>query len=280
MLCRLTKRAFRGVVDVYRPSRYELFGDADARFARQMHHALKCRDRLYRALRAGLHRVPANGTVVDFGPYPGSLLRLLRVLHPSKELRLVGAGLMTKPEFVTFMREECGAEILTVNLDPSNRQFAAKPYPVRVPREDGAADLVFALEIIEHLASPLHLLGEAFRILAPGGHLVITTPNVTRIGNVFKLLIGRTPHDRLAPPGYDNPDDEWQPHVREYAMGELAQMLTHTGFAVVEQRFFLGEDTQDCVRQPRQRLIDLAKVPFFAVPHLRGSLLVVGRKPA
>ncbi len=280
MLHRLTQRAFRDVMDAYRPSRYELFGDADARFARPMHHALKCRDRFYLALRAGLCRLPASGTVVDLGPYPGSLLRLLRALHPSKEIRLVGAGLMTKPAFVTFMREDCGAEILTVNLDPSNRQFSAKPYPLAVPMDDGAANLVFALEIIEHLASPFHLLGEAFRILAPGGHLVITTPNVTRIGNVFKLLIGRTPHDRLAPPGYDNPDDEWQPHVREYAMGELAQMLAQTGFGVVEQRFFLGEDTQDCVQQAKQRLIDLAKVPFFAVPHLRGSLLIVGRKPS
>jgi SAM-dependent methyltransferase len=278
---RLTKQAFRQTLNDYQPLPWERFGDSDPRFVRPLHHALKCQDRFYVALRAGLHRLlPGQRTVVDFGPYPGTLLRLVRTLCESKEVRLVGAGLLTTAEFSRVMREECGAEILTVNLDPQNRQFAAKGYPARVPLDDQTADVVFALEIIEHLTSPFHLLGEAFRILVPGGHLVMTTPNVTRIGNVFKLLIGRTPHDRLAPPGYDNPDDEWQPHVREYAMGELSQMLRQTGFHVAEQRFFLGEDTQDCVQQTKQRFIDLAKIPFFAVPHLRGSLLIVGRKPA
>ena len=52
------------------------------------------------------------------------------------------------------------------------------------------------------------------------------------------------------------------------------------GFAVAERRFFVDDDTRDCVRAPRQRLIDLAKAPFHALPHLRGSLLLVGRKPA
>ncbi len=281
MLPRLTKRAFMKTLSAYQPLPCERFGDSDPRFVRPLHHALKCQDRFFIALRAGLPRLsPGKRTVVDFGPYPGTLLRLVHALYPSKDVRLVGAGLLTSAEFGRVMREDCGAEILTVNLDPQNRQFAAKAYPARVPLDDQTADLVFALEIIEHLTSPFHLLGEAFRILAPGGHLVITTPNVTRIGNVFKLLIGRTPHDRLAPPGYDNPDDEWQPHVREYAMGELIQMLRQTGFHVGERRFFLGEDTQDCVRGARQRLIDLGKYPFFAVPHLRGSLLLVGRKPA
>ena len=245
-----------------------------------MHHALKSRDRFYVALRSGIRRLPAGEcTVIDFGPYPGSLLRLLRSLHPSKDLRLVGAGLMTSDEFIRFMKDDCNAETLTVNLDPHSQQFRIKKYPHQVPVPDGTAHLAFVLEIIEHLTSPFHLLAEAFRVLAPGGHLIITTPNVTRIGNIFKLLIGKTINDRLAPPGYDNPDDEWRPHAREYAMGELEQMLTHTGFEIVERRFFLGEDTQDCVQPPSQRWINLAKLPFYAVPHLRGSLLLVARKP-
>lgn len=277
---RLSRRVFRQALIAYSPSRYEAFDEADARFVRPMHHALKSRDRFYVALRSGLRRLPdGDRTVIDFGPYPGSLLRVLRGLHPSKDLRLVGAGLMTSDEFIRFMKDDCGAEILTVNLDPRSQQFRAKIYPEQVPLHDGAAHLAFALEIIEHLTSPFHLLAEAFRVLAPGGHLVITTPNVTRIGNIFKLLIGRTINDRLAPPGYDSPDDEWRPHVREYAMRELEEMDRQSGFEVAQRRFFLGEDTQDCVQPPRQRWINLAKLPFYAFPHLRGSLLIVARKP-
>ena len=276
----LTRSQFDRLVRAYRPSEYDAFGAQDARFTTPMNHALKCRDRLHVALRSGLQRLPAGPqTIVDFGPFPGSLLRLLRGIEPTRAARLFGAGLMTSPEFVQFMRQDADVEILTVNLDPAGQQFKSKGYQEKVPLPDHSAQLVFALEIVEHLTSPFHLLAEAFRVLASGAHLVITTPNVTRIGNVFKLLVGRSPNDRLAPPGYDDPDDEWRPHAREYSMGELAQMLIQTGFEVVERSFFLGEDTQDCQRPVQQSMIDFAKVPFYIAPHLRGSLLVVARKP-
>ncbi len=98
---RLSRRVFRQALNAYSPSRYEAYDEADARFVRPMHHALKSRDRFYVALRSGLRRLPAGDrTVIDFGPYPGSLLRLLRSLHPSKDLRLAGAGLMTTDEFI------------------------------------------------------------------------------------------------------------------------------------------------------------------------------------
>ena len=275
----IRRATFRRLLDGYRPSPFETFPDGDGRFTRPIHHALKSRDRLLVALASGLGRLDDGdgGTIADFGPYPGSLLRLLRIVRP--RARLVGAGLMATPAFVRFMRENADAEIVAVNLDPANREFRAKGYPERVPVADDGVDLAFALEVVEHLTAPYHLVGEAFRMLAPGGHLVLTTPNVTRIGNVFKLLVGRSPNDRLAPPGYDDPDDEWRPHAREYAMAEMVGVLTHAGFTVAEQRFFVDNDTRDCVLTPRQRLIDLAKVPFYALPHLRGSLLVVGRKP-
>lgn len=274
------RQVFDQLLERYEPSRYEDFGRDNARFAKPMHHALKCRERLYIAMRSGLDRLSSEkSTILDFGPYPGSLLRLLRTLQPSSSCRLIGAGLMASREFVQHMQEASPAEIYTVNLDPAGRQFSVKGYPDRVPLGDGVVDLAFALEIIEHLTSPFHLLDEAFRLLVSGGHLVITTPNVTRIGNVFKLLVGRSPNDRLAPPGYDNPDDEWRPHAREYSMDELAQMLSQTGFQFIQRRFFLGEDTQDCRQPVKQSILDLAKVPFYAIPHLRGSLLVVARKP-
>ena len=279
MAYELTRREFEQVIRAYRPSLYETFGVDDARFTTPMNHALKCRDRLHVALRSGLQRLSEGPqTIVDFGPFPGSLLRLLRRIEPTSTARLVGAGLMVSPEFVQFMKQDADVEILTVNLDPAGQQFAAKGYQEKVPLPNSSARLAFALEIIEHLTSPFQLMSEAYRLLKSGGHLVITTPNVTRIGNIFKLLIGRSPNDRLAPPGYNDPSDEWRPHVREYAMHELAEMLRHIGFEVATTQFFLGDDTQDSLKTVRQRAIDWAKVPFYLAPHLRGSLLIVGRK--
>jgi SAM-dependent methyltransferase len=280
MAYEMTNQDFDRVLRDYRPSKYETFGDDDPRFSTPMNHALKCRDRLYVALRSGLQRLPeGQQTIVDFGPFPGSLLRLLRLIEPTRAARLFGAGLMASPEFVQFMRQDADVEILTVNLDPAGQQFTSKGYQEKVPLPDHSAQLVFALEIVEHLTSPFHLMTEAHRILKSGGHFVITTPNVTRIGNIFKLLIGRSPNDRLAPPGYNDPNDEWRPHAREYAMHELGEMLCHVGFEIAEERFFLGEDTQSCRQPVSQHAIDWAKLPFYVVPHLRGSLLLVVRKP-
>jgi SAM-dependent methyltransferase len=280
MAYELTRHRFHELLRTYQPSSYEAFGQDDTRFTIPMHHAMKCRDRLHVALKCGLRRLPSEQqTIVDLGPFPGSLLRLLRRLDYTHSAQLVGAGLMVSDEFVHFMQRDVHAHIHTVNLDPAGGQFRDKGYAEKVPLPDNSVQLVFALEIIEHLTSPFHLLAEAHRILRSGGHVVLTTPNVTRIGNVFKLLIGRTPNDRLAPPGYNNPDDEWRPHAREYAMHELEEMLRQTGFDIAESRFFLGEDTQQCRQSVSQHGIDWAKWPFYVVPHLRGSLLVVGRKP-
>jgi SAM-dependent methyltransferase len=280
MAYELTRRHLFDLLRAYEPSSYETFGPDDARFAIPMHHAMKCRDRLHVALKSGLRRLPSEKqTIVDFGPFPGSLLRLLRSLDYTKSARLFGAGLMASEDFVRGMQKDAQADIMTVNLDPAGGHFHSKGYPDKVPLPDNSVQLVFALEIIEHLTSPFHLLSEAFRLLGSGGHVVLTTPNVTRIGNIFKLLIGRTINDRLAPPGYHDSDDEWRPHVREYAMQELDDMLRKTGFHIVETRFFLGEDTQACRRSMGQHGIDWAKWPFYIVPHLRGSLLIVGQKP-
>ncbi len=280
MTYELTRHHFLDVLKTYQPSAYESFGEKDARFKVDMHHALKCRDRLHVALRSGLRMLPSDKqSIVDLGPFPGSLLRLLRRVEYTKSAQLYGAGLMVSGDFIEFMQQDVQADIMTVDLDPMGGHFQGKGYSDKVPLPDHSVELVFALEIIEHLTSPFHLLAEAYRILRPGGHVVLTTPNVTRIGNIFKLLIGRTPNDRLAPPGYNNPDDEWRPHAREYAMHELAYMLCQTGFRIAESRYFLGEDTQNCRQSVSQHGINWAKWPFYIVPHLRGSLLIVGRKP-
>ena len=187
---------------------------------------------------------------------------------------------MTPDDFRRMMREDCGAEILTVNLDPRNEPLRGKRYPTRIPLADASVDFVFALEIVEHLVSPSHLFAEAYRILAPGGHLLITTPNVTRITNVLKLLAGSSNFDRLIPLDYDNPDDEWRPHFREYAMEEIGDLLRRAGFRVVTAAHAVAEDTRYDVRPAARRLLDFALRPFDLIPHLRGSLLVIGGKPA
>lgn len=63
-------------------------------------------------------------------------------------------------------------------------------------------------------------------------------------------------------------------------MEEVADFFQRVGFEVVERCHFVADNTHYNVKSLTQRLIDLAKLPFYMVPHLRGGLLVVGRKPS
>ncbi len=47
-----------------------------------------------------------------------------------------------------------------------------------LPLRDGAFDCVYTLDVIEHVPDEVVLLGEALRVLRPGGMLVVTTPSV------------------------------------------------------------------------------------------------------
>ena len=47
----------------------------------------------------------------------------------------------------------------------------------RIPLGDGTVDVIVSFETIEHIANPGDFLDECVRVLAPGGRLVISTPN-------------------------------------------------------------------------------------------------------
>ena len=273
-------RRFRQILRDYEPLTFEALGSQAQRFRLPITYVLKNRTRFQLVLGTALSYFPTGPvTAVDLGTFPGSFLRLLRRFFPPERCHLIGVGLMISEEFSRAMKDDCDAEIYRVNLDPRNEQIRQKGYPTRIPLEDGKVDLAFALEVVEHLVSPSHLLAEAFRILAPKGHLFITTPNVSRIGSVFKLLIGRSNFDRLIPVDYDCPDDEWRPHFREYTLAEIEHLLEGVGFEVVESCHFLGHDTRYGLKSCTQRIVDFLKLPFYAIPHLRTNLLLVGRKP-
>ena len=103
---------------------------------------------------------------------------------------------------------------------------------------------------------------------------------MTRVGSVFKLLIGRSNLDRLIPIDYACPEDEWRLHSREYTLTEIEQLIMNAGFEVVNSRHYLGRHDRYGVKSWTEHLIDFLKLPFYVIPHLRTNLLLVGRKLA
>jgi len=97
----------------------------------------------------------------------------------------------------------------------------------RFPFEDGEFDVVFFCEILEHLLNdPQAVLLEIKRVLRPGGHLILTTPNVNRLENVARMVAGTNIYDPYS--GYG----PYGRHNREYNKHELALLLSRMGFDV------------------------------------------------
>jgi SAM-dependent methyltransferase len=93
---------------------------------------------------------------------------------------------------------------------------------------------VLCCELIEHLAEdPMHMMAEINRILKPGGHLVLTTPNIGSLRALSAILQGFHPGFF---PAYILPAKEGEEpearHNREYTPREIHHLLTGSGFEV------------------------------------------------
>ena len=76
-----------------------------------------------------------------------------------------------------------------------------------LPFEDGTFDVVVAGELLEHVREPAALIGEARRVLRPGGTLVGSVPNAFRLKNRLRVLLGRHPEDDPTHLHLFSPDD-------------------------------------------------------------------------
>jgi len=86
---------------------------------------------------------------------------------------------------------QCGAASVTgVDISKDACEHAASRYGITtkvgdvksIPLEDKSVDVVVSFETIEHTEAPELFLNECVRVLAPGGKLVISTPNLQSRG--------------------------------------------------------------------------------------------------
>ncbi len=99
-----------------------------------------------------------------------------------------------------------------------------------IPLGDATASALFAGELIEHLLDPAAFLDECSRVLAPGGVLVVTTPNLAELQSRARFLAGRSPR-------HVDPLHEYlKLHVRPFTPDMLRRVLARSGFRVERLR--------------------------------------------
>ncbi|MGI8714975.1 MAG: class I SAM-dependent methyltransferase [Solirubrobacteraceae bacterium] len=95
-----------------------------------------------------------------------------------------------------------------------------------LPHSDGAFDVVWASEVIEHVADTARWLSEVRRVLAPRGRLLVTTPSHGRL--------------RLALGGIGRYSEPLGDHLHLYSAASLAEVLTEFGFGELQVRAVAG----------------------------------------
>jgi len=85
-------------------------------------------------------------------------------------------------------------------------------------------DFVFAGEIIEHIFDSQFFLEEIHRVLKTNGYLILSTPNLARVDDRLRFLLGKTPR-QIAP---------FHPylylHIRPFTFELLKKSLLDCGF--------------------------------------------------
>lgn len=122
-------------------------------------------------------------------PTHAAVMRIFEVEKRGNVLD-VGAG----DGSLTAALKAVGFYVSACDIDPS--QFKVGDMPCKTvdlnkawPYDDAAFDYVTAVEVIEHLENPMHMIREAKRVLRRGGKLVLTTPNIMNIFSRVKFLL-------------------------------------------------------------------------------------------
>jgi 2-polyprenyl-3-methyl-5-hydroxy-6-metoxy-1,4-benzoquinol methylase len=126
---------------------------------------------------------------------------------------------------------EAGAEVLAVDVAEEALRRARALHPGLAVRlidgegnwelEDAGFDVVWAGEVIEHLADTASWLSELRRVLRPGGRLLLSTPRLGRRELLAAVVSGAVFAERFEPRS---------DHLRHYNAVTLRALIADFGF--------------------------------------------------
>jgi SAM-dependent methyltransferase len=195
--------------------------------------------------------VPWSGKrVLDIGIIPG---------HMAMALKDLGCDVCGVTDARLDMSDRWAAEKITVSRAVVDRE--PLPYP------HDSFDGVLFTEVLEHLLyDPRKLVDEIYRVLRPKGELVVSTPNVLRIENKIKVLLGRNIYPRNENFYFS---DLYRRHNREYTMQELISLF-RPHFSVKKTRYIMMTDFA-VPMSDNGKVFDVHEYAEVGKPHRNGN---------
>jgi SAM-dependent methyltransferase len=201
-----------------------------------------------------VHRLP-KAQLVQRIPYVAAQVRGRRVIH----VGFVDAGYQEmQAEAGTWLHAhlaEAATSLVGIDLDAggvalaTDQGYEAYVADCRDPEQIDAlgiepAEVVVAGEVIEHLDDPGSFLDGLHRLLAPGGTLVLTTPNASGLLNGFAAMAGAE---------INHPD-----HVVLFSWRTLTNLMGRHGWEVVATATFVPAVKAAPGSGLRQRVLGIA----------------------
>lgn len=209
---------------------------------------------------------------LDIGCWPGQLYFMLKYIFDDIEYSGLGLGL--SDEYLDFF-SKLKVENYNIEIDPAflkvnNINNSKKNEEFDLDWKIKKSDIIFLLDVIEHLVDPRHCLEQIHKNLNEDGLLIITTDNITNIRYIFNMLLsGESPNIPLKNSSYFYIGD-WRPHFREYSFAELRDILYYCGFELIEHKYFDREQGQYYIKNGKLR----KKLPIRNLKNFFSYLLV------
>ena len=190
---------------------------------------------------------PGDSYSKDHGIRFAQTLLLVKNLFLNKTPRVLLAGekghvpilvheLLKVKDFKATSLDEPGHHVVRAASENYSFSFHIRRVNLEVdawPYDDDLFDVVFLLEVLEHFTvNPMHALLEGRRVLAPGGFLILSTPNVVSLGGLLRGIQGHTPYTFSLFHSGLRGEALGLTHAREYALSEVSRMFNCTGFRV------------------------------------------------
>jgi SAM-dependent methyltransferase len=147
---------------------------------------------------------------------------------------------------------------------------------------ENSYDAIIMVNIMEHLyIDPLKVLQKVSYFAKTGGHIMITTNNVARLGARVRLLSGRNIYPSYKD-YYDNKGTLNQSAIlRQYNLQELKELTSSAGYTVIKSGFMIDRPPVDPYRGITfVRYIGSYFYYFLKkiIPPLRDAIFLIAKK--